>query len=260
MIKEVSKFENSNVFEGMPSISAVIRSIESGISDRHINAVYIDKQKIRSKAKEIGFIKFKSTAMDFNVEFVEQSTIDDITVGNTHGGIVALCTERSIPRLSKDKIALNGIYYMLEGIEDPYNFGNAVRSLYASGADGIILGERNWLGVAGTVARASAGTSELLPAYISDTTEAVEIFKSIGYRVICAGIRDSVSLFETDLSAPLLVILGGEKRGISRAILDMADEIVRIDYGVAFNGSLSASASAAVFGFEILRYNKNNKK
>ena len=48
MIKEVSKFENSNVFEGMPSISAVIRSIESGISDRHINAVYIDKQKIRS--------------------------------------------------------------------------------------------------------------------------------------------------------------------------------------------------------------------
>ena len=260
MIKEVTKFEDSNVFEGMPSISAVIKSIESGISDRRIITVYIDQQKIRSKAKEIGFIKFKASSLHFDIEFVNNSIIDSMTVGNTHGGIVAVCSERAIPALSDACIKQNGIYYMLDGIEDPYNFGNAVRSLYASGADGIILGERNWLGVSGTVARASAGTSELLPAYVSDTVSAIETFKKIGYKVICAGIRDSVSLFEADLSAPLLVILGGEKRGISRKVLDMADEIVRIDYGTDFNGSLSASASASVFGFEVLRYNKNIKK
>ena len=106
------------------------------------------------------------------------------------------------------------------------------------------------------MARASAGASELLPSFVSDTVDAINTFKSKGYKIICAGIRDSESIFETDLSKPLLVILGGEKRGISGSVLSMADKIVRIDYGTDFKGSLSASASAAVFAFEILRYNK----
>ena len=146
---------------------------------------------------------------------------------------------------------------MLEGVEDPYNFGNAVRSLYAAGVDGIIVGERNWFGAAGVVARASAGMSELINVYkTSNAADAIDLFKSIGYTVACAGIRDSVDLFDTDLSSPVVVIIGGEKRGISRNVLDKSDKIVRIGYGTDFNGSLSTSASAAVFAFEIFR--KNN--
>lgn len=92
--------------------------------------------------------------------------------------------------------------------------------------------------------------------YVSEPASAIELFKAKGYKVVCAGIRDSESIFDTDLSYPLLVILGGEKRGISRNVLDMADKVVRIDYGGEFGGSLSTSAAAAVFGFEILRYNR----
>ena len=132
----------------------------------------------------------------------------------------------------------------------------AVRSLYASGADGVILTPRNWMGVAGVVARSSAGTSELINMFISTPENAVAIFKSKGYRVICAGIRDSVSIFDADLSKPIFVVLGGEKRGISRALLDMADSVVRIDYGTEFNGSLSTAAASAVFAFEIFRNNR----
>lgn len=256
MIKENQKFEDTNIFEGMPSISAVIKSIENGSSQRKIISVYFDKNKKTSKAKELGFLKAKALLLGFNIEYVTAEYIDSLCVGNTHGGIVAECTKREIPRLCGEDIKNYGVYYLLEGIEDPYNFGNALRSLYAFGADGIILSERNWLGVAGTVARSSAGASELLPAYISDTVQAINIFKGKGYRIICAGIRDSESIFTADLSKPLLVVLGGEKRGISRAVLDLADTVVRIEYGTEFNGSLSASSSAAVFGYEILRYNK----
>jgi 23S rRNA (guanosine2251-2'-O)-methyltransferase len=120
----------------------------------------------------------------------------------------------------------------------------------------VILDERNWMGVAGVVARSSAGASELMEMYVSKPTDAIEMMKSKGYRVICAGIRDSESLFETDLKKPLLVILGGEKRGISRSVLDLADQVVRIDYGTEFGGSLSTAAATAVFAFEILRYNR----
>ncbi len=261
MQKEQIKFAENDIFEGMPSISAVIKSIEGGRSARKIMKVYIDNAKRRQKAKEIGFLTAKSHALSFDIEFVAVEEIEALAVGNTHGGIIAICTPRELTALSDAVIEGDGVYYILDGIEDPYNFGNAVRSLYASGADGIIVGKRNWLGVSGTVARASAGTSELIDVFVSDIEEAVKMFKRQGYTVICAGIRDSESLFEADLSKPLLVILGGEKRGISRSVLDLSDKIVRIDYGTDnFRGSLSASASAAVFGFEILRYNKQSGK
>ena len=255
MLKENLKFEDSDIFEGMPSISAVIKSIELRKSDRKITRILFDKEKIKSKFKELSFLKVKSQQMDFLIEYVSSEMISDTVIGTTHGGIVAECSPRTYSRLTNEKIKPAGVYYLLDGIEDPYNFGNAVRSLYAAGADGLIVGERNWLGVSGVVARSSAGASELIDIFVSDTVSAVEFFKKMDYTVICAGIRDSVSIFETDLSAPILVVLGGEKRGISRAILDRANKIVRIDYGTDFKGSLSASASASVFAFEILRYN-----
>lgn len=254
--KESEKFIDSNVFEGMTSISALIKAIRQGNNDRKINKILFDRAKIKSKRPELSFLNTVSSELGFEVELCDSETISHFTVGNTHGGIIALCTDRIIQNLSADKIDPNGIYFMLEGVEDPYNFGNAIRSLYASGVNGIIVTERNWLGAAGVVSRASAGTSELIDIYkVSDCADAVLIFKQLGYTVACAGIRDSVDLFETDLDKPLFMIIGGEKRGISRTVLDMADKIVRINYGRSFNGSLSASASAAVFAFEIFRKN-----
>ena len=256
MQKETEKFNNTDIMEGMSSISAVISSIKSGISDRKIISVYIDKAKKESKKKEISFLKYKSAELNFDMEFVDESIISEFTTGNSHGGIIAFCSPKAIPELSKDSIKSSGIYFMLDGVEDPYNFGYSVRSIYASGADGIIIPPRNWMGVSGVVARSSAGTSELIDMQVSESTDAIDIFKEMGYTVICAGIRDSESIFDADLKKPLLVILGGEKRGISREVLNKADKIVRIDYGRDFNGSLSTAASVAVFAFEISRINR----
>jgi 23S rRNA (guanosine2251-2'-O)-methyltransferase len=106
------------------------------------------------------------------------------------------------------------------------------------------------------VARASAGASESFPVWAGDTEAAISLLKDKGYRIVCAGIRDSVSLYEADLKKPLLLVVGGEKRGISAEMLSKADEIVRIDYGREFRGSLSAASAATVLGFEVLRQNR----
>lgn len=256
MQKEAEKFNNSDIMEGMSSISAVIKAIKSKTTDRKILSVYVDKTKKRSKEREIGFLTRSAKELGFNLEFADASVIDEFSVGSSHGGIIAFCSPRNIPELSVENIKPNGIYYMLEGVEDPYNFGYAVRSIYAAGGAGIILSPRNWMGVAGVVARSSAGSSEMIDMYVCDAENAIELFKQAGYTVICAGIRDSESIFDAELKKPLFVVLGGEKRGISRAVLDKADKIIRIDYGNSFNGSLSTSAATAVFAFEILRNNK----
>ena len=256
MQKETEKFNNSDIMEGMSSISAVISAIQAGITDRKIISIYIDKTKKQSKKKEIAFLNYKATELNFKIEFVDEALISEFTTGTSHGGIIAFCTSKTILPLTEENIAPNGVYFMLDGVEDPYNFGYSVRSIYASGADGIIIPPRSWMGVSGVVARSSAGTSELMDMKVSDATDAIDIFKKKGYTVVCAGIRDSESIFEADLKKPLLIILGGEKRGISREVLNKADKIIRIDYGRSFNGSLSSAASVAIFAFEILRINR----
>ncbi len=256
MLKEETKMIDSAWLEGMSSISALIKGMESGKNSRRILRVLIDAAKQDKKHPEIGFLKAKAMEWGFSVELTDAASIAEIAIGNTHGGILAECTPRVLPEFSSDIIVDRGVYFMVEGIEDPYNFGYTVRSLYAAGVTGLIVGPRNWMGAAGVVARSSAGCSELMDIYMSDPLDAIQLLKSKNYQILCAGIRDSESLFQTDLSAPLCVVLGGEKRGVSRAVLEQVDRTVRIDYGTSFGGSLSTAASAAVFAFEILRYNR----
>ncbi len=254
MQKEEAKLSPSGIFEGMTSISALLNT-SSEINDRKISEVLIDYNKQKSKAAEIGFLKAKSRELGFPVRFVSEDEIKAHAIGTSHGGILAVCGDRTIPELSSERIEPNGFYVYLEGIEDPYNFGNAIRSLYAAGVTGIVVPPRNWMSAAGVVARASAGASERIPIYSADGDRLINCFREANYRILCAGIRDSVSLYEETFSCPILLVIGGEKRGISRNILEKADQIVRIDYGREFRGSLSASASAAVMAFEIMRQN-----
>ena len=255
MLKEEKRFATSDILEGMTSISALLNS--DGVNDRKIEKVLVDRSKRKSKSAQIGYLTAKSHELGFPVEFVDAEEIDRLSVGNTHGGILALCTPRTIPSLRAEDIRPDGFYVYLEGIEDPYNFGYAIRSLFAAGVSGVILPPRNWMSAAGVVARASAGASECLSIFEAEGEDAVKLFKNVGYTVLCAGIRDSVSVFDERFNYPILLVVGGEKRGISRALLDSADHIVRIDYGREFGGSLSAASAATVMAFEIFRQNRN---
>lgn len=256
MQKEEIKFCDSVVFEGMTSIRAIIKSIDNGTNNRKIKKILFDKDKLQKITKEIGY--FKAVSSKYGFELVETSgdELEKITLGTSHGGIVAVTNARVIPNLSPDtSLASRGFYAMIQGIEDPYNFGYALRSLYAVGADGIILPPRNWMSAAGVVCRSSAGASELFKMYESDPVEAVKFFKSKGYKIVCAEEKTDNVLGKCTLPLPILLIVGGEKRGISRAVLDLADVLVKIDYGREFKASLSAASATTMFAYEIMRQN-----
>lgn len=256
MKKEESRFAETNLFEGMTSLRAVIHAMENGVSDRKILRVVVDREKQKSRAKELAWLGYK--AKEFGFEIVQETAeyIDAVTVGNSHGGIIFECTGRTIPSLEQTDAIDGGFWVMIEGIEDPYNFGYALRSLYSCGVDGVILAPRNWMSAAGVVCRSSAGASEMLPLLVSESGNPADFFKARGYKIVCAGIRDSVSSFDADMRKPLLLVVGGEKRGISRTLLDAADMVVRIDYGREFGGSLSAASAASILGYEVMRQNR----
>ena len=256
MQKEESKFASSHVFEGMTSIRALIKSIDSGVSDRKLEKIIFDKSKLKKISKEIGYFKAVSEKYGFIIEESDSDSIEKLTIGSSHGGIIAIASERHFPALTALLPPKEGFYVLIEGIEDPYNFGYSMRSLYAMGCDGIILDERNWMSAAGVVARSSAGASELFEIYRSDANEAVDFFKNHGYTVVCADENTDNILGHADLRCPILLIVGGEKRGISANVLKKADILVKIDYAREFRASLSAASAVTMFAYEINRINK----
>ncbi|MBQ9735464.1 MAG: RNA methyltransferase [Clostridia bacterium] len=257
MQKEENKFVPSGVFEGIVSIRAVLASQKEGVSDRRIERILYTEHHAKKAPKEIAFLRHEAERQGFALELVTQETLDGLTLGNSHGGIVAICSDRTVPALTEEApLPEHGFYVMIEGVEDPYNFGYALRSLYALGVDGIILPERNWMSAAGTLCRASAGASEMFSFFRSGAEEAATIFKSRGYRIVCADADTPDALEETSLPYPIFLIVGGEKRGISRAVMSLADTVVRITYGRDFNGALSAASASTILAYEIAKQNR----
>lgn len=242
----------------MTSFNAVVHS-----GSRDILKVWFDKAGVKSKSKELSFLRRICSEKNITLELCDADTVSSMATGTTHGGVIFECNERTIPHLSeidfnKSTDGINGFYVMIEGIEDPYNFGYALRSLYAAGVQGVVLTPRNWMNAAGVVCRSSAGASERFNMYIAEPEEAVTIFREAGYKIFCAGIRDSVSVYDCDMTDHMLFIVGGEKRGISSNVLSMADHVVRLDYGRDFRGSLSAASAASIMAYEIFRQKRNN--
>ena len=255
MKKEESRFIESTVMEGMISFRAVIDGIKSGVNTRKIEKVLYDAKKAKNLASHLRYIRAMGKEYHFPVEETDSDTIASLAIGTSHGGLLTLCTDRSLPHLSEIDTP-NGFFVMLDGIEDPYNFGYALRSLYAAGADGVILPKRNWMTAAGVVSRSSAGASETIPLYLAESeAEVAEVFHQKGYRVVCADLDNSKPMKDANLSRPLLLAIGGEKRGLSKELLAASDEIVRIDYGRPFKESLSAASAAAILSFAVLSQN-----
>ena len=248
----------SELFEGIVSIRSLIKAMEDKVSDRRIITLYYNEKNTVSNKSEYAWLRHRAEDFGFLIEICDEAFFEENTVGNTHGGVAAKCSERSFPspEFYPDNIKNKSFFVMLDGIEDPYNFGYALRTFYAAGVDGVILPPRNRMVTAGIVCRASAGASELMPMYCLETDKAADFMKSKGFTVVCADLRDSVPVYEASLRYPLFLIVGGEKRGISRAVLEKSDVRVRLDYARDFNASLSAASAASVIAYEIYRQNK----
>jgi 23S rRNA (guanosine2251-2'-O)-methyltransferase len=92
-----------------------------------------------------------------------------------------------------------GFVVMLDGIEDPFNFGQAVRALYAAGLDGLVLRRRNWMSAAAVVARASAGATELVPTAVVDQVQDAAIFSAgSSIRIVSTSEKGAQTIYEMD--------------------------------------------------------------
>lgn len=235
-------------------------SVEAALSagSRPITAVYIQQRRWdRGLQQLIDLAKTKGVV----VKQVDADFIAQHASGGSHGGVLATVGPRRHATLD-DLVSAAAVPFvaMLDGIEDPFNLGQALRALYAAGATGVVVRPRTWTTAAATVARASAGASERITLATAESAEdAAAFFRARGLIVACTTRDMAVSIYDADLTVPLFLLIGGERRGITRSFLEQADLRLAIPYGRSFRQSLGVTAAAAVVGFEVLRQRRGGR-
>ena len=137
----------------------------------------------------------------------------------------------------------------LDGVTDPRNLGAIVRSAAAFGADGVVVPERRAAGVTGSAWKASAGTLAHLPvARATNLTRALTAYRKAGCTVVglaADGDMELAALPREIADAPLVLVIGGEGRGLGRLVSETCDHTVSIPMATSTE-SLNAAVAAGV--------------
>ncbi len=141
-----------------------------------------------------------------------------------------------------------------DSLTDPMNLGNLCRSALAAGAHGLIIPKDRAAGVSPAVIKAAAGALEILPVYrVTNLAETLMRLKEADLWVVGADSRASQSLYDADLTVPLVLVIGGEDTGIRPRVRQQCDELLAIPFASEAISSLNAAAAGAVALFETRR-------
>jgi len=175
------------------------------------------------------------------VRRVREEALDAQAHGKTHGGVLALAGPLP-PSTLPDRM---DFALFLDGVDDGRNLGFAIRSAEAFGVQAVLLRRRAWDFDGGDVSRASSGAYERLPVVIAE-------FPPPNLVLIGCMAGAPKTIYDEDLTRPLALAIGGEKRGLSAAVRDRCASRVSIPTREG-SPSLSLTHAAAVAMAEVAR-------
>jgi 23S rRNA (guanosine2251-2'-O)-methyltransferase len=142
---------------------------------------------------------------------------------------------------------------VLDKVTDPRNLGAVCRSAEGAGATGVVVPAHGSAVVTPAVARASAGAIEHLPiAVVTNLARYLEEVKGPELWVYGAAGEAGASMWDTDLSGGVALVLGAEGKGLRPLVKRTCDALVSIPLAGQVE-SLNVSVAAAVLLFEARR-------
>jgi 23S rRNA (guanosine2251-2'-O)-methyltransferase len=172
-----------------------------------------------------------------------------------HQGFVAKMGTFPFDRVDDLVAATNSrsLFALLDGLQDPHNFGAVIRSAHVLGVDALFVPSHGQAEISVQVARSSAGAVNHLPiAQADDLLTLATQLHARGVRLIGASQNATRPLFDCDLTGPTAIVIGNEGTGIQPSLLAACDDLVTIpQFGVV--ESLNAAVSAGILFYEAQR-------
>lgn len=148
---------------------------------------------------------------------------------------------------------------ILDQIQDPQNLGALLRTALCAGVDQVIVPKDRAAGATPAVSRASAGALEhIRMSQVVNLANIIQELKERGLWVFGLDRDGRVSIYSTDFSVPMALVIGGEGKGIRPLIKKSCDDLIFIPQAALLN-SLNASAAGAVVLYEAFRQRNLNR-
>ena len=196
-----------------------------------------------------GLESFRAAAGDVPIVECARAGLDRLLPHALHQGV--LLQADPLPILNADAWSRSAfeddcVIVALDGVEDPHNFGAIVRSAAACGARAVMFAQDRAAPVSPAAVKSAAGGMEYVDLIqAANLVRSIDALKSAGFWVAALHADAPQPIWEADLTGRVVLVIGGEGKGIRRLVNEHADFHLRIPLTGPIT-SLNASVSAAI--------------
>ncbi|WP_303974220.1 23S rRNA (guanosine(2251)-2'-O)-methyltransferase RlmB [Streptococcus merionis] len=241
--------ENTDIVYGVHAVTESLRA-NTG------NKLYIQDDL---RGKNVETIKQLATEKKVSISWTPKKSLSEMVDGAVHQGFVLRVAEFAYAELSqilkKAEQEDNPLILILDGLNDPHNFGSILRTADATNVSGVIIPKHRAVGVTPVVSKTSTGAVAHVPiARVTNLSQTLDTLKEAGFWVFGTDMNGT-SVHKWNTSGKLALIIGNEGKGISSNIKKQVDEMITIPMSGHVQ-SLNASVAAAVLMYEVYRHRK----
>jgi len=238
--KKYRDLNNEYIVEGVKMIKEAI--LEEAkiklivVCEDNANSGAIDKKLLYEIAK-------------YECIYVSKKVFDLISDVQTPQGMLAVIEKEN----SEDKIDYTeDVIVVLDGIQDPGNLGTILRTIDSVGLKQVIVSKETADSYNPKVVRSTMGAIFRVKVIEShNLLDTLKNMKKHKYKIMATSLETDNSIYDVDYNKKVIVI-GNEANGVEKAILDYADEKIKIPM-LGKTESLNASVATAVILYEYVR-------
>jgi len=239
-----------------PLLQHLVR-LQAGAGERRrSNEIVGDGWKLLEEALHYGAVRAVIAAegqtlpalpASVRIAAVPASLLEAVSRMETPQGVLFIAD-----RPAEDDAPLQVGSLILDGVQDPGNVGTVIRAAEAFGAPQIVLTEGCADPFGPKALRASMGSAFRQPVKTVERADVPSLCRAAGLKLLATALSDTAKPLGNAFLENAVVVIGSEGRGVSRTLLDAADECVIIPMEGQVE-SLNAAAAATVILWELRR-------
>jgi 23S rRNA (guanosine2251-2'-O)-methyltransferase len=212
---------------------------------RKLLALYVSKPA----PKEWKTVEAYLPAYPVPIQYVSRDVLHRMANSTDHQGIIGYA--QPFPFYTKPFDAQKFPFVVfLDGIQDTRNLGAIIRSMYCTGASGLILPKKNSAPLNAIALKASAGLAEYLPIrLVASVQEALQELKTTKHHIYVAMLSGQDAR-TCSFDKPLCLVIGNEATGVSKEVRAAGTSITlpQIRTDISYNASVAAGILLFLIG------------
>lgn len=240
----------ADIVFGIHAVTSALR-----LKPEQVRELWVDKARVDERML---LLLETAQARHILVHQVNRARLDELVGNNKHQGVAANCIsgywlrDHQLTSLLDD-LKPPGFFLVLDGVTDPHNLGACLRSANGAGVDGVIIPKDRSVGLTPVVRKVASGAADATAVFqVTNLARTLRELKDKGIWIYGLAGDATQTLYNTDFSGPVALVLGAEGKGIRRLTREHCDQLVQIPMAGPVE-SLNVSVATGICLYEVVR-------